>query len=405
MMRHIGVIYQRPAQGGMNGFLLKTVNLYNYVHRISALGGFNTANASVQIPISQAQNFATSFIGCVIRVFVDNPCEAVWEGLITRATYNIGGVSYTISTDETQNRVKVTYFDANAGTPATTATATSNNTTSQAIYGVLEGNFEAGVHFNSANTTHLTTLRNTMLLQAYPRLSLSSSASGDGFVEIEMQGLMYYTFDRNNYASTDTTLTNAGALFQRVTCGVDRSANASSVIEDSAAYPNTFDALIQGNSTFQMTRESRTGQSYLQFIQSIVEAGDGTQQWTWGITAFDRNRGTRRVYYRPASTTVAYTCNSLKDYGRLRTPNGTIIPGWKIRPDAVVRVVDLLAFPATIPDNPQYAYIQDIEYDGNSGLVSWQSGDNITMEGAIGRNRYFKKHGVQFNNSPVRLTR
>lgn len=405
MKKHTLQIYQRPSFG-MGGAFINSFEVSNYKDRTIALGGFDTASCTINLPVTQAQSFLANYIGCVARTFVTDPMTPKWEGLITRITWRVGGVTYTRSMDEMYNRTRVTYFDANAGTPATAQTARSDDAVSIAQYGYREGNFDLGVHYNSANITHLTTYRNTALLRAYPQISAASSDSNQASViEIEMQGLMYFAFDWNNYQSTDTTLTNAGALFQRVSIGVDRSPNASFVIEDTTAYPTTADKLIQGNSAFQMTRESRTGQTYLQFMQSIVEGGDGTQQWVWGITPFDSNSTTRRVYYRPASTAVKYTYSALSDAGRLRDVYGAIVNPWDVRPDAVVQVTDVLQFWSSYGDDPRLGYISSVDYDGETGTVQWQTGDNITMEGAIGTNRYFKPHGMRLKNMSVRQTR
>ena len=406
MPRHILNIYQRPKQRGMAGFSLARYNMTGYKHRIIAMGGFDTASGALVVPRAEAEIIISNYIECVIQVIVDNPLNPAWEGFITRITYRVGGVVYTRSTDQMGNRTRVTYFDANAATPNTQQTVVTNNAVSQAIYGVKVANLEAGVHYNSANITHLNSLRDTLNLQAYPQISSVSSSSGDSvIVEIEMQGLYYYAFDWDNYVSTDTTMTNSNFLFQRITCGVDRSANASDVIEDTTAYPVTADALIVNYSTFQMSRESRTGQTYLQFIQSIVEAGDGSQQWVWGITSLEPNRGTRNIYYKPASSAIAYTYRALKDYGRVRDLFGAFVPGWKVRPDAVIQVTDVLTFYDSSGDDPRRGYIMAVDYDGDSGLVTFQSGDNITMEGALGTNRYFKRHGGRVNNAQLRLTR
>ena len=390
----------------MAGAFLASFTAYNYKHRIVALGGCDTASCSVAVTANTAQSILANYIGCVVRVTVDNPLEPIWEGYISRVTYRVGGVVYTRSTDEMNNRTRATYFDANAATPATTRTTVVDNTTSQATYGVKTGNLDAGVHYNSGDISHLTTLRSTINLRAFPQISATSaSSSSEAIVEIEMQGLYYFAYDWNEYVSTTTTLTAASNLFQRITVGADRGDNAAYVVEDTTTYAATADALITSNLAFNMTRESRTGQTYLQFIQSIVEAGDGTQQYAWGITPFDTNTQTRRIYYRPASTTVAYTYRAQADAGRVRDIYGTLVAGWRVQPDTVIQITDVLMFWQGEGDDPRFGYIMAVDYDGETGQVSFQTGDNITMEGAIGVNRYFRRHGGRLNNAPVRQTR
>jgi hypothetical protein len=152
-----------------------------------------------------------------------------------------------------------------------------------------------------------------------------------------------------------------------------------------------------------MSRESRTGQTFLQFMQSIAEAGDGSQQYAWGIGALDPNSQTRRIYYRPASTTVRYTVNALTDVGRVRDANGTPVPGWLVQADAGIRINDILTGYNQPGDDPRVGYIETVSYDGETGLVTFTTGDNITMEGALGINRYFRATRDRF--LPVRNVR
>ena len=389
----------------MGGRWLASYPVTGYTHRILALGGFDTASCAVTVPVNDAETFLNNFIACVVRIVVDNPLEPIWEGYLSRITYQVGATTYTRSTDQMNNRNRVTYFDANAATPQTTVTTVVNNPTSQAVYGVKTGNLDAGVHYNSGDITHLTTLRDTANLLAYPIISSATAGAGGVTIQVEMQGLYYFAYDWNQYQSTTTTLTAASNLLQRITIGADKGDNASFVVEDTTAYSATADLLITSNTSFNMTRESRTGQTFLQFIQSIVEAGDGTQQWAWGITALDPNSQTRRVYYQPAATAVSYRYKAKSDVGRVRDIHDTIVPGWKVRPDAVIQVTDVLTFWQGEGDDPRLGYIMAIDYDGETGQVSFQTGDNITMEGALGTNRYFRRHGGRLNNAPVRTTR
>lgn len=393
-------LYQRPAQGGMNGAFLASFNTVGWSHIIKARGGFESATCSVVIPRARAEAFIAEYLGTVGRMFVDNPMEPAWEGFIESITYVIGGQAITRSLANMSNRTNVVFFDADAATPDTTNTGVANNTTSQGIWGLRESTLDAGVHYNTADKTHKTILRNTLLAaKAFPQITTTSSG-GAIVLTLELRGLIYYAYEYQTYTNTVVNTFAADTVFQRVTIGVNVAANASQVVEITAVFPATRNLDVVTNTSFNISEVSDTGQSYLQFINSIVEAGDGTQQWVWGIGTFNPNTLTRRIYYRPASTTVAYTANVLRDVGRVRDTTGKLIPGWKVRPDRGIRLNDVLVGYNQTGDDPRVGYIEQVQYDAESGMVSYSTGDNRTVEGALGVVNYFKRAGDRY--TPIR---
>lgn len=388
-------LYQRPAQGGMNGAFLASFPTVGWSHVIKARGGFESASCSVVIPRARAEAFIAEYLGTVGRLFVDNPARPDWEGFIESITYVIGGQAITRSLANMSNRTNVVFFDADAATPDTTSTGVANNTTSQAIWGIRETTLDAGIHYNTADKTHKTILRNTLLAtKAFPQITTTSSG-GAIVLTLELRGLIYYAYEYQNYVSGAGLLTASNSLL-RVTGGVSAPSNAFQVVETSVIYPTTYSVDVSNNVSFNFSTLSDTGQTYLQFINSIVEAGDGTQQWVWGIGVFNPNTLTRRIYYRPANTAISYTANVLRDVGRIRDTTGKLIPGWKIRPDRGIRLNDVLVGYNQTGDDPRVGYIEQIQYDAETGMVSYSTGDNRTVEGALGVVNYFKRAGDRY---------
>lgn len=389
-------LYQRPAQGGMNGTFLASFVTVGWSHVIKARGGFESATCSVVIPRARAEAFIAEYLGTVGRLFVDNPMEPAWEGFIESITYVIGGQAITRSLANMSNRTNVVFFDADAATPDTTSTGVANNTTSQSVWGIRETTLDAGIHYNTADKTHKTILRNTLLaVKAFPQITTTSSG-GAIVLTLELRGLIYYAYEYQNYLNTGTTLLPAVNAFLRASVALAAPANAAQVVETSAVYPVTYDDDIVSNLSFNIAETSDTGQTHLQYINSVVEAGDGTQQWVWGIGVFNINTLTRRIYYREASTAVVYTANVLRDVGRIRDTTGKLIPGWKIRPDRGIRLNDVLVGYNQTGDDPRVGYIEQIQYDAETGMVSYSTGDNRTVEGALGVVNYFKRAGDRY---------
>ncbi len=401
-MEHQINIFQRPAIGGMSGAFLASYRATQYKHRIVARGGFDTASCALVVPRAEAEWVFEQLIGCVVRVHVDNPVVPIWEGYISSIGYAVGGQTLVRSLDNMMNAVTVQFDNAASATVNTTSTTTANNTVSQGLYGVKEGRIEAGVHHN-ANQTHKTALRDTMLAYAYPQTT-TAVGGGATIITLEMRGLADFALGWRVYENTADVLETASAMFTLLTVqGAIRSGNVGLVAETAASHPSTFGLDIVTNAGFSISRKSQSGQTYRQFIDSIVEAGSGAQQWVWGIGAYDINTGTRRVYYRPASTAVQYTVNALRDVGRVRNLLGQPVRGWNVRPDAGIRINDILVGFNQSGDDPRTGYIEAVEYDGETGQIAYATGENITLEGALGLNRYFRRHGQALTT--IRMTR
>jgi hypothetical protein len=397
---HYAHIYQRPAQGSA---WLGVYRALHYSHRLTIAGGFDSASFSLDVKPAEAEYIYSYLIGCVVRIHVDDPINPIFEGYIDRITYRAGGQTLTRSLENMANRVNVVYYSADkASGTKTEQNAVANNTASQAIYGVKEVTIDGGIHRNDSDKTHKVLLRNTQLAtRAWPQVSMTNASAGTGaLIEIELRGLHVMAWDWSNFRITaasglGTTEILSLAYF-RLTAST-ASANAYLPPNASMLYVTggggVGNVQIQTNNNGNISLLSESGQTRLEFIQSIVEAGDGTNQYVFGITLPDPNTGLRYVYYRQANTTVQYQAYALRDTGRLRDLAGRLIPGWRVTPDAGVQLMDVLIGYNQLGDDPRIGYIQSVDYDADSGLVTFQTGDNATMEGVLQADRYFKAHG------------
>lgn len=328
------------------------------------------------------------------------PKTRFFEGYINAVVYEVGGVIFRRSLDAMANRVNVTYY--NADSPAaqkTEITATVDNTVSQAIYGIKTTNLDAGVHYDNADKTHKTALRDVIINNlSYPQISAASRIGGGVMVSLEIKGLFHFAWGWEIYQNAANVLYPAWASFVDKATGGSRSSNVEYV---ALVFPDTgWDVLQNSNNTsWGMSQNSKTGQTFLQWLQSILEAGDGTNEWVYGIT--HRQQGVtlpgRYVYYRAANTNIVYHTKALGKPGEIQDVYGRTIPAWKVRPDNGIRVTDVLAnFENVIGDDPRTSYIKFVEYEADSQSVSWQSSDDATLENSLGLRGYFKAHGERF---------
>lgn len=384
LIKHHIHVYQRPKQGTS---FIKRYPIYNYQHTIANQGWYDTASGDIAVGSeAEGQQILEQYLGCFVAIYVDNPAQPIWEGLINRITFNSGSTSYTISLDELANRVTTVYTGA-ANVAAEAAAV--NNTTSQAIYGIKQDQIELGVDTSAA--TQKTILRDTILSQrAFPQSSYGQSQGNTNIIHFELIGI-YHTLEWTKFFTGLTTTAFAfGTLM-----GLIVAADPNGV----TFYDNTITSLISANAATSPGQERAA--SFWERALKIAEAGDGTNYWVCGITPTDRNTGKRAFYYRLANMVVEYT--ALKaDKLKPRNLYGRTIRPWTVVPDRGIRVSDaLVGVSGTIQTDPTQVYIQSIQYDANSQNVTWFGADNTSARAAFLLGRGFLPLATDFG-APTR---
>lgn len=378
-------VYQKPKQG--NVYLDRKV-AYQYRHQITAMGWFDTASCQVAASRTEAEDALENWVGNRVAVFVDNPVAAIWEGLISRVSISVGGLVFTRSLDDMLNKVRTTRTYSATSTIIPTVSSGSSLAASQAVYGIKEGNLDMNPHPGASGSSgQADTLEALALaLQAWPQTSVTLRGGGNlNIVSLEMVGFQY-TLEWETYQQ-------AGSL-SRAPNTIITTDILPALANGATFFDNTDFSEIDSNAAYTTQRISRTGSTAWQFIQSLTEPGDGVDRWVAGITPTD-NRGNRRLYYRLSNTDIEYTARA--DQG-LRSFNqwGKYVPPWRVRPDAGIRINDVLTAWNGQGDDPRETYIESVQYDAESQAVYWQGIDDITVEGAFQLKRYFKTHGTRF---------
>lgn len=384
MPMHSLHIYEKPKQG--NSFL-RRLTAYNYRHKISAVGWFDTASCDVAVPPAEAEMFLDRYIGNRVAIFVDNPVEPIWEGFINRMTFAGGGYTYTISLDEMINRASVIHSVVNTATPQNTAVA--NNTSSQAVYGIKAGRVELGFQYSAG--TGVTGLRDTILAQrAWPKASIVQGG-GEGLVTLELMGF-WHTLAWEIAEGAVFSSTGNSAINTLITADI-----LPNVQNGTTFFNNADTSMITANA-LTLTRNRVRGQTLKDILTELAEVGNGTSTYIIGITPTRFGTGERCLYYRAANTDIEYTTRR-GDGLRTRNIYGQLVPPWLVRPDRGIRISDMLPGWNGMGDDPRETWIATIDYDANQQSVIWTGADDITPEGVFQLRQYNKLHGTRFGAS------
>lgn len=375
-------LYQRPAQG--NNFLSRHVAL-NYRHRISANGWFDTATCDIVPDADQYNVLLDDYIGARVAAFGSNPLQPIWEGIVNRVSYTRGGVQFSNSLDSMANAVHVQYtVGAGMVTPAAVTDAESI-----AKFG------RKGVVLNWGNTMNvagITPYQNTQLaLLAWPQKSIvAAPGQANSPLRLELIG-MYHTLGWFIQTNSSTVAVNMNTLAGQVSAAAGAASNV---------WFSTGDlGLIVTNAAATMAPISIQQLTGLEASRKIVETGDSSTQWIFGISPTDPNLRIRRYYYRQANYTVRYTAR-VRDGLRIRNLYGQLVDPATVQPDCGIRITDLTTLWNGVGDNPSETYIESVEYDANSGRVTLVSADDPRIEGQFQIARYGKPRHARFNQYP-----
>lgn len=373
-------LYQKPAVG--NAFV-RALPVYNYRHTIAAVGGFDTASCDIAIRSrDEGQQFLDQYIGNRVAFYVDNPVEPIWEGFINRMTFSAGGVQYTISLDEMANRVTVTYTDSAASATAAQISTASNDTNSQAVFGIKQENIDFGYMRSGTGSTGL---RTTVVTQkAWPKSSITRG-QGAGMLHIELLGF-YHTLGWEVYSDTSLLTVSLDAMVNRV---------RAAIVNTTTFFDNADTSDIEANVT-TMVAEHIKRESAWDTLVRIQEIGNGGAYYTVGITPTLHSTGTRRLSYKIANSAIEYTAWQ-SDGLRIRNLYGQLVPPWTVKPDCGIRVSDMLIGWNGLGDNPAETYIKTITYDANQQSADYQGDDDTRAEGAFQLKRYGRPIGKRFS--------
>lgn len=375
-------IYQRPKQG--DDFITR-LPIHNYRHTLLAVGGDDTANGDLVIKPSQTQNALEGWVGARVSVYVDNPAQPIFEGLISRIMVDVGGVIVSRSLDEMFNRAVVIWTNIGVGT---TTTAAHNETDSQAVYGIKHGTID-GFAKRGVATLQMNAIRELVIDQTGWPLTTVTQGALKGNVRVELKGF-YHTIVWDDYYNGGAAAINPSTLVQRVVTALT---NGTTFVDNSDL------TLIDTNAAYTVQEQESFGKTAWQVIESVVGGGDGSNYWVAGVTRTDPVLDTRRVYYRQANSAVEYTTRAA-DALRVRNVYGGLVRPWTVRPDRAIRIQDILPAWSARGLDPRETYIEKVRYDANKQQVTWANADDLHMQGAFQEQRYYKFNDTLFGNPP-----
>lgn len=359
-------IYQKPAVG--TGFI-RRYSTIQYRHKISAIGGFDTATCMLAVDRNEGETIFANYVGNRVAIYVDNPAAPIWEGIISRVTLTTGALEITRSLDRMANRVAVQYSVGEGGLPDITSEVT--DTDSIALYGSKMQTIDMGETYTTDSTMPVARANRKLDDVAFPVVSTVFSAGGQFGVALEMIGF-YHTLTWDTFAVSGTDVTDLPEQLL---------ASGTYTYNDGIFYDNTDSSRISATS-FNANESRQLGESTWDMLTRLVESGSGGNRFVAGITETNPATRLRIGYFEQANLNVEYAIDAYGD-GRIRSVAGGVVDSWDVRPNRAIRLNNILIGAPETEQIGNIAYIKSVDYDAESGVVTLQTDDNLTLEGVM----------------------
>ena len=322
-------------------------------YTISARAGFQKASFTLRGSVQYLQAWFRA--GLVRDISFTAPdSRLAWQGYVNQMTLTIGASRRTRSLSNLANRIYYVYALLDTATTPPTAgaqtTSTSNDTDSQAIYGIKTDTVSAGEKTAAAATTDA-----AMLLfqnsQVWEDGSDNFKGGGEPSLRIDMLGYSQM-MDWFNYSNAGAGTVDRDALIKLIAA-----ADPNSIL--STDYTNV------DSNTDEVEQYRDGNRSGWSLINEVGRAGPNSARWVAGVYEG------RKLHYKQAegldSDGDPLTANkhsiisrSLYDAGeRFFDQSGRELQVWQVRPDRLVRTTGLSR-------DPQY--IEQVTYSAPVGL-------------------------------------
>lgn len=372
MTKGLYIEYSSPFVSGEK-YLGTIYEITGYSHQIDSIGGFVSAQITKNMQLNNAEDWYEWGLGRIIRVF-DHRGILVWKGFVNQVSIAVGPTTEIRGPlMNVRNRVSATYTprDFTVFPPvdgSQTTTIINEDTSSQALYGILEEIISVG----SATETTAELARDRYLAEnSIPKttgsLSITPGSASSPTVTLDLLGnvnwLMHYIYE-NTSATTTSYLSDK--IIDILTDDVN------GIISTDYNY-------IESNLYLVPDLETKSRMAW-DIITELVSLGDGVTDGRSIIGVYD---DMDRVYYNSIPTDIEYEYKLSNPRQVITEPGSSnIILPWMVRPGKWITVPDFLIgrnIPSTnLNGDPRNKFIDSVRFTAPY-TVDLSGGANDTL--------------------------
>ena len=337
-----------------------TNKLNSYSHTISAMGGYD--NAAITINDNQPNIEDWIQYGLGRHIEVSNPdLLTIFEGFVNKITASLGTLQFTIGPLlDIGNKIAVSYtpIDTSVDPPATgteTLTAFTDDTDSQALYGIIEKIIPGNSAKNASDAADILAKFLNDPAGPYPATSRDSNLQGGGGPSVQLEILGYWHWLTTYYYTDIITGTRP------------RSTKITKLLaaEPNGIFSTDYSQITDNTDTIK--RQDLGRETAQTIMLNINKTGINNNRSFMGFYA------NRIFHYESVPTTYEYT-QRLSDNRSIVNNVETMIKPWDVLPGKWIFYSDFL-IGGTIPNSLttlqkdlRSGFIESVRYDAPYGL-------------------------------------
>jgi hypothetical protein len=333
----------------------------SYSHVNSAESGFESCQFAVRIPLDEADDWLENGLARHVEVYSASG-KLVWEGFINKIAFGAGTLSAARGPlFDIGNRIMVVYtpiIDATVDpmiTGAATETPITENTDSQARYGIIEKVISGGQLLDDGTTDEAEEIRDLALAEmAWPYTDEEINLSGQNIPTVTIECLGYKrwlgVYVYNFYTATTVTLDS------KIKDVLD--ADPNSIF-------STNQSFIEANAqlTNRLEDKNRMAESIIQEITGMGDASDN--RWLFQVL------NGRVCYYKAIPTEVEYHHTLTARASEVTLADGTGIDPWDMPAGVWVEITDFMvgqSEQSPMRKDPRNVFAERVTYTAPYGL-------------------------------------
>lgn len=340
----------------------------SYTHQTLAVGGYWTAQIVLSMPLIEAEDWYENGLGRQIKTY-NHAGIVIWEGFVNQITLNAGALSeirgplmgVANRASAVYSPLDVTVYPPVSGT--TTITTISEDTDSQALYGIIEKVISAGTTTDdNAEQARDIFLNENKAPKTSGQVNLTPGSSQNTVITLDCIGNVNWltAYIYNN------TATGFDLLSDKLIDVIAGSPNF---------YISTSITEIEANSFLTPAVENRNRFAW-DIIVELVALGNDTddRRRLFGVYADLLPR------YETQPETVFYHHRLSDPAQAVTTPEGTVVYPWDVQPGKWLFVPDFLAGKPSpdstnLIDDPRTVFIEGVTFTAPFSLsISGESG-------------------------------
>lgn len=358
----LSIVAEDPLLKATRGWSERlTDQIQTYSHEIRAIGGYWSSTININDRQDRIEDWIQNGLGRNIRV-VDEALSQVFGGFVNKITVKDGPLEFVLGPlMDIENQLAFAYstLDTTTNPPVSgyrERTAYANDTSSQALYGILQKVYSIG----GSTATLAAQDRDTRIAEkAWPATDRKATLLGGSPGDLTLEVLGYWHW-LTAYVYNQTALTGQIGVSTKMQAVLAAQPNTGLFSTDYSRITSNLTVLVP-----QYENDDRTAEAVMEGLNSVGDASYNRMN-----CGFYNNR---QFVYEPVANEIRFVQRITSNGAQTDLIGGPVQP-WRVMPNGYLFFADFLAgrlppvTAAGLKSDPRCGRVEVVQYSAPYGL-------------------------------------